>query len=83
MNELELEAQLHDPSILPHMYPRVDIAKMFPTIPAAPEPQNAEDFVGSHESELRDARRYSRTSRDIVANSSRDRVGSDRSVTAW
>ena len=67
----ELEAQLHDPDVLPHMYPKVDIDKMFPTIPAAAGPQNAEDYVGGYESELRDARCYSRTSRDIVANSSR------------
>ena len=75
----ELEAKIHDPNVLPHMYPDIDIDKMFPTIPAAPEPQNAEDFVGGvrgeqnesktlGKSELRDARCYSRMSRDIVAD---------------
>lgn len=41
----EYEAQLHDPCILPHMYSRSDIKKLFPTIPAAVGPVNAEDYV--------------------------------------
>ena len=40
----ELEAQLHDINILPHMHNRNDIEKLFPTIPAAPGPVNAEDY---------------------------------------
>ena len=53
----ELEAQLHDIHVLPHMHPTVDISKLFPTIPVAPGPLNAEDLV--------DERRYCG---DFVAN---------------
>ena len=41
----ELEAELHDINLLPHMHTKVEIDKKFPTIPAAPGPRNAEDFV--------------------------------------
>ena len=41
----EYEAQLHDPCILPHMYSSVDIKKLFPKIPAADGPANAEDYM--------------------------------------
>ena len=46
-------------SLRPHalLNPKVDIEKMSPTIPAAPEPQNADDYI--------DARSYCK---DIVAN---------------
>jgi hypothetical protein len=46
----ELEAQLHDICVLPHMHSTSDIRKLFPTIPAAPGPLNAEDLI--------DERRY-------------------------
>ena len=42
---VELEAQLHDPEVLPHMYSKVDIEKIISTIPAARGPVNAEDFA--------------------------------------
>ena len=35
----------HDPNILPHMYPVVQIEKLFPTIRAAPETSNVDDYV--------------------------------------
>ena len=41
----DLEAQIHDIDVLPHMHSKVDIAKMFSTIPAADPPGNAKDFI--------------------------------------
>ena len=52
---IDIEAEIHDINILPHMHRKSEIEKLFPTIPAAPGPLNAEDF---------DARCYSS---DIVA----------------
>ena len=40
----DFEAEMHDPKVLPHMYPKSEMNKLFPTITAAPEPRNAEDF---------------------------------------
>ena len=42
--EFDFEAELHDPKVLPHMYPKSEMNKLFPTITAAPEPRNADDF---------------------------------------
>ena len=55
----DLEAKMHDPSVLPHMHSEDEIENMFPTIPAAPGPKNSEDYT--------DARRYY-SDVDIVAN---------------
>jgi hypothetical protein len=35
----------HDANILPHMYSAEQIDEMFPTINAAPEIENAEDYT--------------------------------------
>ena len=40
----EIEAQLHDPAVLPHMHSETNIEKLFPTIPAASAASNLEDF---------------------------------------
>ena len=53
----EIEAKLHDPNVLPHMYSEKDIEKLFPTIHAADKPKNADDFIP--------ARRYAA---DIACN---------------
>ena len=44
---VELEAELHDIRVLPHMHSTGDIDKLFPTIPAAPGPVNSEDLVNT------------------------------------
>ena len=41
----DFEAEIHDINILPHLHSKNDIEKLFPTIPAAPGPSNAEDFT--------------------------------------
>ena len=41
----EVEAMTHDANILPHMYSAEQIDEMFPTINAAPETENAEDYI--------------------------------------
>lgn len=40
----DAEAQLHNPCVLPHIHPSVDIEKFFPMISAAPGSLSAEDF---------------------------------------
>ena len=56
----DYEALMHDPHVLPHMHSDNDIAKMFPILPAAPEPPNAEDYVpdtdGQHGANTRRAK---------------------------
>ena len=41
----EVEARAHDLNILHHMYSAEQIDEMFPTITAAPEIDNAEDYI--------------------------------------
>ena len=41
----KFEAQMHNPEILPHMYSKAEMNKLFPTITATPEPRNADDFT--------------------------------------
>ena len=41
----DFEAEMHDPKVLPHMYPKSEMNKLFPTITAAPEPRNADDYA--------------------------------------
>ena len=41
----EVEARAHDLNILPQMYSAEQIDEMFPTITAAPEIENAEDYI--------------------------------------
>ena len=40
----EIEAELHDPSRLPHLHSGAEISRMFPTIPAAPAQCNLDDY---------------------------------------
>jgi len=42
-----LEGELHDESMLPHLYPNDEIERMFPQIQAAPVQPNAEDWIPS------------------------------------
>ena len=57
---VDIEAELHDINVLPHMHPRSAIDKLFPTIPAAPGVLKAEDYT--------DARNYCGAEVNIVAN---------------
>jgi hypothetical protein len=40
----DIEAEVHDASVLPHMHSQKDIDHMFPTIDAAPRQDNDDDF---------------------------------------
>ena len=40
----EVDCEPHDINILPHMHSVKDVDKLFPTITAAPEPNNMGDF---------------------------------------
>ena len=42
-----LEGEIHDESMLPHLYSSDDVARMFPQIQAAPLQPNAEDWIPS------------------------------------
>jgi hypothetical protein len=42
-----LEGELHDESMLPHLYSNDEIERMFPQIQAAPVQPNAEDWIPS------------------------------------
>ena len=44
-----VEAEPHDPNLLPHLHSAVDIEKLFPTIAAAPEPANSRDYTADKE----------------------------------
>ena len=57
---VDIEAELHDIHVLPHMHSTDKIGKIFPTIPAAPGPMNAEDLIN--------ARSYYERNDYIVAN---------------
>ena len=41
----EVEARAHDLNIVPYMYLAEQIDEVFPTITAAPEIENAEDYI--------------------------------------
>ena len=49
--EVTAEGELHDETVLPHMYPDDVIKKLFPIIEAAPPQQNSEDWEPEAESE--------------------------------
>ena len=44
----DAEAAVHDESRLPHMYSSEDIARLVPTIEAAPEQPNTNDYIDDH-----------------------------------
>ena len=50
---VDLEGELHDVSRLPHMHTPEEIERFFPTITAAPLPQNTEDWIPGNEEEHR------------------------------
>ena len=43
---LNNEPPPHDPDILPHLYPAVEIERLFPTIGAAAQQRNVDDYMG-------------------------------------
>ena len=58
----EIEAGMHDISRLPHMHSELEIEKLFPTITAADEPENLDDWLPDHGGDVSPpAERTSRT----------------------
>jgi len=63
-----LEGELHDESMLPHLYSSDEIERMFPQIQAAPVQPNAEDWIPSADQD-RDSREHggAQAGRDLGA----------------
>ena len=68
----DFEAKPHDPCILPHLHSKTDMDELFPTIPAAAETCNAEDFgLGGDDGEVRAINRDRGITRTLRASSDR------------
>ena len=57
---VEAEGEIHDGTLLPHLYPADDIKKMFPRIEAAPPIENSDDWSPEAEVEQEKKRKGAR-----------------------